>query len=79
MDNSFFKKNFDLSACSGGSNFRMALIHRLFYRILGRRPLQAGMHVPRWRDFVVVFWVHHGFPLFQLAHNARSLLARLRG
>lgn len=72
-----FNQHLDLNACTYGQTFRATLIHRLSRFISKKTGQQAGIDMPQWRDFPLVFLIHHCFPLFQAVDKLRGLLIRL--
>ena len=72
-----FNRHLDLIACTSGQIFRITLIHRLARSISKRTKQQDIEIMPQWRDFLLVFIIHHCFSLFQAANKLRELLIRL--
>ena len=78
MKKIYFNKHLDLAACNCGQIFKIALIQRLFRWISKKGKQQAKTTLPRWRDFLLVFLVHHCFILFQGIDKLRWLFMKLK-
>ncbi|MDP1558551.1 MAG: hypothetical protein Q8K59_12630 [Nitrosomonas sp.] len=72
-----FNPHLDLNACTYGQTFKTILIQRLSHFISKKTKQQARADTPQWRDFLLVFLIHHCFPLFQAVDKLRGLLIRL--
>ena len=72
-----FNRYLDLNACTYDQTFKVVLIHRLSRLISKKTRQQARTDTPQWRDFLLVFLIHHCFSLFQAANKLRGLFIRL--
>jgi hypothetical protein len=79
MNDSYFKKDLDISRCSLFNVLLIALTYRVALTARLRRPVFS----PRLSEVAIAFVAHRFFPVFHFVYTLRNLVrkikARLRG
>lgn len=74
MNDSYFKKDLDISRCSLFHVLLIALTHRVALTVRPRRPVVS----PTFSEIAIAFTAHRFFPVFHFVYTLRNLARKIK-